>query len=71
MSEEWWTYDQAAAWCGVKPATYRAYIVQQDAPKGTRFDPDTGRRLVAAGLVRAWWAGRPGQGARTDLRSRG
>ena len=68
MSTERWTYEQAGAHRDMSASTYRSYTVRQGAPTADQFDPDTGRKTVAADLVRAWWSARPGRGARTDLR---
>lgn len=66
--DETWTTQQAAAHCGCKPDTYRAYVTRGHAPPALPLrDPVSGARLHDATAVRAWHAGRPGRGHRTDL----
>lgn len=62
-----WTADECARAWGIKPATWRAYVATGRAPQPLPGYDDHRRRLWDAERVRSW--GRPGQGARTDLRS--
>lgn len=67
-SEELWTTAQAAEHCGVSPNTYRYYQKRLGAPAPVLREPGRGgQNLYRAQEVRAWHAGRRGQGARTDL----
>jgi len=60
---ELWTTSQAAAHCGIKPATYRDYTRTNGAPGPL---PDVrsgnGELLFDAAAVRAWHADRPDRG---------
>lgn len=65
---ERWTTAQAAEWCNVRPSTYRDYVSEGRAPAAlNERDPETGAKLHDAEAVKAWHAGRPGAGTRTDL----
>lgn len=64
---ELWTTAQAAEHCGVKPKTYSYYRQRLGAPDPVGAQPGRGQDLYDAEQVRAWHAGRTGQGARTDL----
>jgi len=70
---ELWTTSQAARHCGVTPGTWR-HNVSTGMPAHLRAPAAVGRQPGSAGeslfpadAVRAWHAGRPGRGARTDL----
>jgi len=70
---ELWTTAQAARHCGVTPGTWR-HNVSTGVPAHLRAPAAVGRQAGSAGeslfpadAVRAWHAGRPGRGARTDL----
>lgn len=69
---ELWTARQCGEYIGLtskKPEDgWRSYVYRLDAPEHVGFDPETGMQVWDAAAVRAWHAGRPGQGARTDLR---
>ena len=68
MSQERWTADQCAAHAGITTSTWRDYVADHRAPAPLPgYDPDTGRKTWDPATVRAWYTGRPGQGARTDL----
>jgi len=74
---ERWTADQAGAACktkhrpnGVLGATYRRYVQLLGAPDAVGRDTETGAKVYDAEAVMKWHAGRPGQGARTDLNRR-
>jgi hypothetical protein len=65
---EWWTIAQAAEHCdGVTESTYRSYVARQGAPAAKRWDRQSGKKVVAADLVRRWHRERKGRGARTDI----
>ena len=66
--QERWTAKQCAAHVGIGVSTWRDYVADHRAPAPlSGYDPDTGRKTWDPVTVRAWHAGRPGQGARTDL----
>lgn len=58
----------AAALAGIKPRTWSAYVARGHAPTPDGREEISGTPWWWADHVRAWMAGRPGQGARTDLR---
>jgi len=63
-----WTAQQCAVHTGITTSTWRDYVADHRAPAPRPgYDPDTGRKTWDPDTVRAWHAGRPGQGARTDL----
>jgi len=68
MSQQRWTAEQCAAHAGIATSTWRDYVADHRAPAPLPgYDPGTGRKTWDAVTVRAWHAGRPGQGARTEL----
>jgi len=75
MAAELWTTTEAARHCGVTPGTWRHYTSLRTpahlrAPAAEGRQPGkAGESLFPADAVRAWYAGRPGRGARTDLRT--
>jgi hypothetical protein len=67
-----WTTTESATWWGVKPGTFRDYVSKGYAPSPVDVrDPVTGSKMYDAAAVRAAFAARPGQGARTDVRPAG
>jgi len=70
---ELWTATQCAQHCGVTRGTWRDYVslgtpAHLRAPVAVGRQPGSaGESLFSAEAVRAWYAGRPGRGARTDL----
>nr|WP_235681370.1 hypothetical protein [Tomitella gaofuii] len=65
MPERWLRAD-CADHVGVTASTWSAYVNRHRAPQPIEY---VGRTpLWDADEVRAWHAGRPGQGARTDRR---
>ncbi len=57
-----WTTTQAAAHCGIKPATYRDYIRKSGAPRALPFRGANGELLFDVYSVRTWHRNRPGRG---------
>jgi len=72
---ELWTTTQCAQHFGVTRGTWRDYVstgtpAHLRAPAAVGRQPGrAGESLFPADAVRAWHAGRPGRGARTDLRT--
>ncbi len=70
---ELWTTTQCAEHVGVTPGTWRHYVSVRTQPHLRppaavgRQPGKAGESLFPADQVRAWHAGRPGRGARTDL----
>lgn len=70
MSEQW-TTTQAASFGNMKRDSFTR-LVRRDAtaPQPVSRQPGAaGEYLFDAAAVRTWYATRPGQGARNDLRS--
>lgn len=68
MTEDQLTNAECAALAGITPGTWRDYVARGRAP-----GPDGrlgGTPWWWRSTVETWLGGRPGQGARTDLRKR-
>jgi hypothetical protein len=62
------TRDEAAALAGIKPDTFSAYVVREQAPAPVRF---VGRTpLWDETKVKTWAENRPGQGVHNTPRAR-
>lgn len=61
--------DAAAAYVGVRPGTWRPYVLRGKAPEPDRREISSGHALPVwkRSTLDEWLAARPGQGARTDL----
>lgn len=62
--------DAAAAYVGLKPATWRPYVKRGQAPPPDRREISTSGHALPVwkkATLDAWKQQRPGQGARTDL----
>ncbi len=57
---------EAGEYAGVKPSTFRAYIVRNQAPKPDAMIGNTPGWLPET--IDDWMRNRPGRGARTDLK---